>query len=274
MLEKPLVSVLMGVYQIEKIDQFSEVMEGLLNQTYSNIEILICDDGSTDGTKEILEKWAVKDERIKILSHEKNQGLAEALNTCIGVAQGTYLARQDADDISLPVRLEKQIAFLEKHSNIDFLGTNVELYDESGVWGKRRLNNFPIRKNFLFSSPFVHGTIVFRTKSLKEAGGYYVCKRTYRSEDYDLFMHMYSLDMQGANLQDFLYLYREDKDNMSKRKYHYRFDEARTRYIGFKKMGLMPGGMLFVLKPFFVGLLPDSFLFWLKCKFHIFEREK
>lgn len=270
--QQPLVSVLMGVYQIEGLAQFPVMMESLLNQSYEKIEILICNDGSTDATGVILKDWAVRDARIRILTHEKNQGLAAALNTCMTVMRGSLLARQDADDISHPTRLAKQAAFLQKHSEIHFVGTNVSLCDHQGMWGQRRLPAFPRREDFLFCSPFVHGSVMFRAEALRTAQGYRVRRCTCRTEDYDLFMRMYALGMRGANLQENLYNYREDRANMDKRKYRYRVNEAFVRYQGFWKLGLLPQGLPYVMKPLLVGLIPIRCLFWLKCRLHIFQK--
>ena len=271
-MEKPLVSVLMGAYQIEGLSCFPAAMESLLRQTCRQFEILICNDGSTDATAEIVQEWAEWDERIRILTHEKNRGLAAALNTCTAAARGAYLARQDADDASHLTRLQDQVAFLESHPEIDFLGTNVNLCDAQGVWGQRHLPEYPQKRDFLFCSPFVHGTVMYRAEALRKAEGYRVCRQTYRTEDYDLFMRMYALGMQGANLQSNLYDYREDRKNMSKRKYRYRVDEAAVRYAGFRKLGLLPKGLPYVVKPLLVGLLPNRLLFWLKCRLHIFKK--
>lgn len=270
--DMPLVSVLMGVYQIEGLTCFSESIESLVSQTYARIEILICNDGSTDATADVLQEWAIRDRRIHILTHEQNRGLAAALNTCMEAAHGTYLARQDADDVSHSTRFEEQVAFLESHPHMDFLGTNVNLCDVQGIWGERLLPEIPQKQDFLFCSPFVHGTVMYRTASLSNAGGYRVCRQTRRTEDYDLFMRMYTLGMQGANLQSNLYDYREDRENMGKRKYRYRVDEAGVRYAGFQKLGLLPRGLPYVIKPLLVGVLPKRLLFWLKCKLKIFKK--
>lgn len=267
-----LVSILMGVYQIEGLPQFPVMMEALLEQSYKKIEILICNDGSTDSTDKILEKWAARDSRVRILAYERNQGLAAALNSCIKEAKGTFLARQDADDISDIARIARQVAFLQEHEEIDIVGTNITLCDQHGQWGQRQMPLLPQRKDFLFCSPFVHGSVMFRAQALKKAGGYRVDRLTYRTEDYELFMRMYAMGMWGANLQENLYSYREDRENMSKRKYRYRVDEAVVRYQGFHKLGLLPKGFPFVVKPLVVGMIPPRLLFWMKCHLRIFQK--
>lgn len=87
--------------------------------------------------------------------------MAYSLNECLNIASGKYIARQDADDISKLNRLERQINFLEKNRDVGFVGSNVNLFDESGVWGKRILPEYPQKEDFLFTAPYVHGTLVF-----------------------------------------------------------------------------------------------------------------
>ena len=108
----PLVSIIMGAYNCE--NTIYDCMESILKQTYENWEFIICDDCSSDHTLEILKKYEKNDKRIHILHNEKNMRLAASLNRCLEVAHGKYVARMDADDISMPDRLEKQVEFLQK----------------------------------------------------------------------------------------------------------------------------------------------------------------
>jgi len=117
----PLISVIMGVHNSET-DMLLSAVGSVLSQSVSDIELIICDDGSENGIGKTLD--SIKDSRVKLISFEENKGLAAALNACIDVASGKYIARQDDDDISLPGRFEKQTEYLENHSDIDFIGTN------------------------------------------------------------------------------------------------------------------------------------------------------
>ena len=205
------ISVIMGVYNLMQIKNLADAaILSILNQTYQNFEFLICDDGSTDGTWEYLKKWETRDIRIRLLRHFENKGLAAALNTCLKASQGGYIARQDVDDRSDLARLEKQLAFLEKHTEIAFAGSNIALYDSNGIWAKRIFPKYPAKEDFLFSMPFVHGSLMLRRDALLSANGYRVEKETRRAEDYDLLMRLYGQNMQGANLQEMLYTYFED----------------------------------------------------------------
>lgn len=126
----PLISVVMSVYNGEKY--LAEAIDSILHQTYADFEFIIVDDGSVDSTEEILQAYKKRDHRITNLNNERNIGLADSLNLGISKAQGKYIARMDADDISMPDRFEKQIQFLEENPGIRVLGTNVYRIDENG----------------------------------------------------------------------------------------------------------------------------------------------
>lgn len=260
----PKISVITGAYNIENQLVFGAAMDSILNQTLSDFEFIICDDGSNDGTYERLIWLSVRDSRVKVLKSPRNEGLASALNRCLAVASGSFIARQDTDDLSSTDRFEKQVAFLNEHAEISFVGSNTELYDEKGVYGNRNFPTYPSAKDFLFSLPFLHGTIMFRRDALKNAGGYRAVKETLRTEDYDLLMRMYAMGMRGANINEPLYRFLEDNAAQNRRKYSYRIDEAKVRWKGFSSLGLLPGGFPYVIKPLIVGLIPLKVLRWLK----------
>lgn len=255
----PRISVITGAYNVAGYFAFDKSMESVLQQTYSDFEFLICDDGSTDNTWELLTKYAEKDGRIKLLRNEENLGLAASLNRCLENAQGNYFARHDCDDYNDLHRFEKQIAFLETHMDISLVGSCVSLFDRNGVWGKEDFPENVMDTDFLFTSPYKHGSVMFRREALLKAGGYRIAKETYRTEDYDLFMRLQTF-CNGANLQERLYYFCEDENARKRRKYRYRIDEAKVRYKGFKKLGLLPKGLPFVVKPLAVGLIPIEIL--------------
>lgn len=257
-----MISVIMGVYNIASLKVFRHAMQSVMNQTYDDFEFIICDDGSTDGTWRILLNYRRKDRRIKLLRNDHNCGLAATLNRCIKHSKGDYIARQDADDISDVTRFEKQIRYLNLHPELSFVGSNVKLYDESGMWGTRNFVEFPDKTDFLFGQPFVHGSLMFRKEGLKLVHSYRVSKETRRAEDYDLLMRMYSKGMHGGNYQDYLYSFMEDRNAQGRRKYRYRLDEMKMRYEGFSRLKLLrnPFHWLYVIKPVIVGLIPGRFL--------------
>ncbi len=263
-MQKLKISVIMGAYNVKAVPTLNAAMESICNQTEEDYEFLICDDGSTDGTWELLQGFAEQNSRIRILKNPKNQGLAAALNHCLQNASGAYIARQDADDISAPDRFKKQLDFLEQHSDISFVGSDVVLFDMDSEWGRRSFPPFPEKKDFLFTMPFVHGSLMFRREQLMTVGGYRVAKQTLRSEDYDLLMRMYAAGMCGANIQEPLYRFLEDQATMKRRKYRYRINEAKVRLQGFSELNLMPKALPYVIKPLVVGMIPTRGLKALK----------
>lgn len=255
------VSVIMGIYNMaNKKNIVKLAIESILNQTYRDFEFIICDDGSNDDTYNVVKNIVKGDERVILLKNEKNKGLAYSLNRCIEKAKGKYIARMDSDDISESNRLEKQIQFLDAHSEYAMVGCNLLLINDKGIWGKRILAEKPNKKSFLFTSPFCHPAIVMRRKVLDNVNYYKVEKITRRAEDYDLFMRIYAKGYKGYNMQEFLYQFREDNDTYKRRAYKYRWDEFQIRYRGFKMLGLMPLAMPYVIKPLIVGLIPQKIL--------------
>ena len=259
----PRLSIVSGAYNIEKCYSFKKSIDSILSQSFSDFEFIICDDGSTDNTWALLSEYASKDPRIKLLKNDRNLGLAASLNKCIEESCAELIARHDLDDYNDLDRFEKQIAYLSLHPEISVLGTCAFLFDENGVWGKENFPEEVENKDFLFTSPYKHGSVIFRRDALLRAGGYRVAKETYRTEDYDLFMTLQTF-CKGANLRERLYYFCEDQNTRRRRKYRYRIDEAKVRYRGFKKLGLLPRGIFYVIKPLIVGLIPSSILVWLK----------
>lgn len=176
--KKPLISIVMPVYNAENCIQ--EAIESLLQQTYKNIEILIMDDGSTDTTWEILKQYKNVDKRISLFSNKKNIGLTKSLNVLISKSKGEYIARQDADDISLPERFQTQFQLIEKH-NLDFCTARAIVKNSNR---KIPFLSFYIPKRFIlkFKNPFIHGTLIINKEVLIKIGLY--DEKYYYSQDY------------------------------------------------------------------------------------------
>lgn len=256
--KKPLISVLMGVYNCEERSMLERSVRSIVEQTYPNWELILCDDGSTNATLTWMQGLAIRDDRIRLIQNDYNRGLARTLNRCLSVANGAYLARQDDDDYSDPERFAKQIAYLEAHKEVDFVGTNCALYTpEQGVFGEWTRPEIPEKKDFLFNSPFIHGSMLFRRKCFEKMNGYPEMKKIARYEDYMLFMQMYAAGLQGANLQESLYTYYFDT---KKRRIPFkeRIDEAVVRWRGFQLLRMLPKGLPYVGKPLVLAMLPEK----------------
>lgn len=195
----PNVSIIMGVYNCKNYNLLRKSVESILQQTYKDYEFIICNDGSTNNTLEELKKIAQSDSRIKIISYEKNRGLNHALNECLAVSQGKYIARQDDDDVSKPERLKKQVQFLDENREYAIVGTCADVFDNNGIWGEYTVPEKPQKGDFLWNSPFMHPTTMMRKAELLW-GGYREAKETRRCEDYDLFMNLYAKGYRGYNI--------------------------------------------------------------------------
>ncbi|MBO5469815.1 MAG: glycosyltransferase [Lachnospiraceae bacterium] len=255
----PEVSVIMGVYNCKDKDLLKKSILSVIAQTYKDWEFIICDDGSTDDTYLCLKEYEKMDDRIKIITYKKNRGLSYALNKCIQVSSGEYIVRQDDDDISYPSRLKKELDFIKNNPQYSIVGCIADVYDDNGIWGEYKLCEKPLKKTFLWSSPFLHPSVVMRKESLMLVGGYRVAKETRRCEDYDLFMRMYAEGLKGYNIQEKLYKYKIVNNEKKYRTLKYRIDEAKVRFKGFSKLNLMPVGLLYVIKPICIALIPQRF---------------
>lgn len=259
----PKVSVIMGVYNCKNVELLWKSVQSIINQTFTDWEFLICNDGSTDNTLNELNKIASLDDRIRIISYSRNKGLCHALNVLIKASVGEYIARQDDDDISYPGRLEEQINFINNNQEYVVVGTAADVYDDNGVWGDYRVIEKPTKQSFFWNSPFIHPTVMMKKQVILK--GYRESKETRRCEDYDLFMDLYSQGYKGYNIQKKLYCYRIVNDpKMKYRPMKYRIDEAKVRFIGYKKMGILLRGFPYIFKPILIGLIPQKIVYEVK----------
>jgi glycosyltransferase involved in cell wall biosynthesis len=181
----PRVSVVMPVHNEERY--VSGAIESILRQTYRDFEFVIVDDGSVDGTPRILRRY--DDPRIKV-HHQPNRGQSSALNQGIRLSSGCYIARMDADDISLPQRLEREVRFLEGHPDVGLVGTWCMKVDVGT--GKERLQILPaedeaIRRFLTVDNPFIHSSVMTRRSVLDQVGLY---DEALIWQDYDLWVRI------------------------------------------------------------------------------------
>jgi len=189
LLQGPRVSVLLPVWNGERF--LRPAVESILRQTFSSLELIVIDDGSTDASAAIAESLARDDDRVRVL-RRSHEGLSPALNAGLAAARGEYIARMDADDVSVPHRLEKQVAFLDSHPACVAAGAWIEVVDESGQpLGLKTFvqTHAEISAALLGGiSPIAHPTVVIRRDAVQAAGGY--DERFYPSEDLDLWFRL------------------------------------------------------------------------------------
>lgn len=206
--DSPKISVIMSVYNGEKY--LREAIESIINQTFTDFEFIIVNDGSTDNSLEIIKSY--DDERIKIMNNEKNIGLTKSLNKALKQARGEYIARQDADDISLSNRFEEQIKYLKNHLEVALIGTNAYLIDENGkVVGKRIASAKPSIKDLYKENQFNHGSVMFKKAVIDRLGGYNELLKY--SQDYELWLRIAKSD-EMRNLTQVLYKLRFHDENI------------------------------------------------------------
>lgn len=253
----PRISVIMGVYNCE--ETVSAALYSLLNQTFQDFEIIICEDGSKDNTLEVIQKLTEKyPEKIKIVINKKNMGLNYSLNYALKFATGKYIARMDGDDLSHPERLAREIEFLENHPEYSIVSTQIIYFDEDGEWGKSRPIPFPEVKDLIKRTPFAHGPSMTLHAAFKTVGGYTVDKKLLRVEDYHLWMKMYSQGFIGANIFEPLYYMRNNQHAFLRRNFKNRINEAYVKYLIFYTFKLPIKDLVFILRPILISMLPKE----------------
>jgi len=263
----PTVSVIMSTYDWQDVGYLNSAIRSVLKQTFEDFELILCNDGSEEEQTDYLHYLAGTDKRIRLIRNTENRGLAYSLNQCIKAARGRYLARMDDDDCCEPQRLEIQLAYLEEHPEIDFVGCNAKLVGNNGVWGIRKMPEKPKARDFLRYSPYIHPSVMFR-RSVFDGQELYRTD-TRRGEDYELFMRLAAAGHQGYNIQQELFSYREDEESYRKREWGSRLDEVKIRYQGFKALRIiLPLGWLYVLRPLAAGCVPQGLTCNLKKIYH------
>ena len=266
----PIISVVMPVYNPNNYKQLLESVNSILNQSYQDFELIICDDGSSNEKTQIyLQRIQKLDSRIKIIGYKYNKGAAYSRNQCIKIAKGKFIAFQDDDDISEKSRFEEEVTFLYDNPQYSFVGSNANVFDKNGIWGEYKVPEKPTNNDFLWNSPFINPTMMFRTDVLKSAGGFRVSSETRRGEDYDLFFRLYAAGYRGYNLQKKLFNYRIEIEEEKSKKYlsmKDRISEAKVRYIGFKRLHIGIKAFPYVIKPIIVGLIPHKVFYKIRKK--------
>ncbi|MGB7161395.1 MAG: glycosyltransferase [Tepidisphaeraceae bacterium] len=219
----PTVSVVMPAYNARRY--VGQTIRSILSQTFGDFEFVIVDDGSTDGTLALLQHFATEDPRIVIISRP-NTGIVGALNDGIARARGEYIARMDADDVALPQRFEKQVAYLSEHPECVGVGTYVETIDPYDSVLDRLVHEVEhdgIDKELMTGRGFavVHPTIMMRTEAVRRVGGYR--EPWQHSEDLDLFLRLAEIG-KLHNIPEHLLRYRMHYESAN----HLRHEEQRS----------------------------------------------
>ena len=231
------ISVIMATYNCEKT--VDKAIQSILAQTYTDWVMIICDDGSSDGTLEILNRYKQDyPGKFCIIENDRNRKLPYSLNHCLKYVKTDYVARMDGDDWSMPERFEKQIAYLKAHPEVDLVGTGIVVSD-----GEKTLTTIvqprqPKPEDMLSSNCFSHATIMTYKRVYDALDGYSLDPTVERCEDLDLWSRFFAKGFIGHNIDDELYVILEDENAVHRRNLRNRLNTARTLTAAYKRMGL------------------------------------
>lgn len=197
-----------------------DALESIINQTYTNLEIICINDSSTDETPDVLEQFALRDTRIRVVHNETNLKLIATLNKGVQLAQGEFIARMDADDVSHPNRIKAEVNHLITHSEIDIISTGTYLINEKGSnVGKivpRQFSPYSSLFASFFYTPIGHASLLGKTKVFKNAP-YLDTPYTKHTEDYELWTRLLRKNIQFVNIAEILFYYRINPTGVSRK---------------------------------------------------------
>ena len=246
-------------------------VESLLAQTYRDFELLVVNDASTDQTPTILSQFAQQDPRIRIITNSINLGLTKSLNRALKETQSDFIARMDADDIALPTRLQKQVAFLDAHPDVGIVGTAYQFINDAGdLVGEKHppTQDHALRRALIRFNPFLHSSVMVRKTLLDRVHGW---DETYRrAQDYDLWMRAAPLT-KLANLPEVLMQKRFTIGMISYAKEREQIRSAlRVRLLAIRRKQYRIWSMIFLVKPFLAIILPASVVRFVRI--HLFKQ--
>ena len=268
----PLVSVVIPSYNTKNHTRVA--VESIMNQSHKNWELHVCDDGSTDGSFEMLEDMAIRNPRVHIHNNETNLGNPQTRNKLFGLVsrEATYIAILDSDDVAETNRLEEQVAFLEKNNEIALVGSAVSIIDENGDPQGIRLypeSHEEIVKKIMVFDPFAQPAVMLRASALESVGMY--DEKLARCQDYDLFTRFVKAGHKTANLSEPLTKFRihsnQGKYQNIGRAFKYSFI-VRNRYLFSKELFSFQG---LVMWGVYLGGYLSSFILPKKVYAYIFD---
>lgn len=257
----PAISVVLGVYNGQRF--LAEAIHGLLDQTFADFELIAVDDGSTDRTPRILAEFAGRDPRVRVV-RIPHGGIVDAANAGLEAARAPLIARADADDITMPQRLEKQVKYMAEHPQVVCLGSRMWLIEPYGSvidQSHHPLTHEEIDRELLRGSGWAmpQPVAMMRKEAVMKAGGYR--KEYLWSEDLDLFLRMAEVG-RLANLPDLLLKYRSHPGSTNHRLPHVQFELTKKCIAEtYKRRGLPAPAQSAVLSPL-VNKPVDKYLVW------------
>ena len=256
----PRVSIIMAAYNAAGV--IGNAFESLRRQTYNDWECIICDDASTDDTWAIIQDLAKNHTNCRVLKNEKNLGPASSRNRCVEIAQGEYLAIQDADDLSSPERLEKQVEYLDRYSEVIAVGSYAALLRSDGTWwGVIKPPLLPKKEDWIRGPQIIHASVLLRKADFFALGGYTDGMRF--AEDYDLWIRCVAKGNRIAMIPEILYAIHWDTEDYARKGLRQRWAEVAVTTKALRLLATPGWRSLFLLKPIIAGLMPRKLLYML-----------
>ena len=263
-IEQPLVSVIMATYNCEAT--ITDALTSILEQTYPNWELVVCDDGSTDGTWDLLTGASAEfGKRLVLLRNSQNMKLPYSLNRCLDAVSGDLVARMDADDLSAPERLEQQVLYLSANPEVDLVGTAMRRFNDRGpidILAPTTTHPDKWTLGRERTVPFFHATIMARRRVFEAVANYTVAWRTERSEDLDLWFKFFHAGLVGRNMTQPLYKVREDENIIRRRTARSRWGTYLTMLNGYRLLGSPAKAYVLSTLDLFKIFIPYRLLIW------------
>lgn len=270
--KKRRISIIMAIYNCAPT--LREAIDSIIAQTYTNWELILCDDCSTDNTAAIAQEYVDKYDNILLIRNERNLRLAASLNHCLEYADSEYIGRMDGDDISLPERFEEEVAFLDAHPEYALVSCGMINFDENGDWGVQLKPEKPTKKSFVADSPFCHAPVLMRREALNDVDNYTVRDDLKRGQDYFLWHKFYMKGYKGYNIQRPYYKMRDDQEAATRRGFNEGWTNrikkgimcSRVKYEVLKDLDIPLKYRLYSIRPLLVALFPKSLYMYLHKK--------
>lgn len=252
----PALSVIISEYNTP-IKHFNEAVESVLNQTFTDFEVIFVDDSKDQHLENFLERY--EDPRLKVIKNGKNLGFVPSLNKAIDLAQADYLIRMDTDDICLPKRFEYLYNEIQKFPEYSVIGSSIIEFDDNGKY-KERIYDLEHDCNAVMNRKVpIHPTTIMKKEDIIAVGKF---KNYNRAEDFVLWSELLLNGFRIKSISEILLKYRVSEADLDKRKLKFRKDEIRARLKYYREMGASPLQMLSISKSILAGIVPNKLMYY------------
>ena len=250
----PPITVLMSVYN--DLPYLKDAVESILNQSFTNFEFLIFDDASTDGSSAVLQQYASKDTRIKLITNQTNRGLGFNLARGVKMARSPWIARMDADDLAFPNRLQLQLNYVQAHPDVSIVGGwAIDINNNGQFISERKVPTTDGQiKKLIWTNPLIHGTVLFNKADIERVGSY--SRKLAKRQDYDLWFRCAQAGLKFANLPQPLIKYRFTDNTLQRNNWKVALVHLRIGWRGCWQVKASPIAYLGVTKQLIIVLLP------------------